>query len=108
LSFESALVPFFPVAHILMIGILCLAMPGLMRQRRTLANTLAGNISYGIYLIHLVVIDILRAVPWHMHKTAFALLSLGVAAFLSLIFEFGIQTPADRLRKHLFYSARAD
>jgi len=107
LSFESVLVPVFPLAHVAMIALLCFAMPGVMQHTRGRADELAGNISYGIYLTHLVVIDLLRAAPWHPHRTLFAATAILVAAAVSMAFEFGVQSHIDGWRKRTFYSSRA-
>ena len=105
LSFESPLLPMLPVPNALMIGLLCVAMPSATMHFRGKIAGLLGDISYGVYIIHLVVIDLLRAAPIHVSRGLFTLLALAVTAGLSLVFETAIQSPIDKLRRQLFYTA---
>ncbi|MDE2184669.1 MAG: acyltransferase [Alphaproteobacteria bacterium] len=105
LSFESLLVPVVPVPNIVLIGTLCLAMPSATMHFRGRTAALLGDMSYGVYIMHLVVIDLLRALPLHVHRSLFTLLAITVAAALSMTFELTVQSRIDALRRRLFYTA---
>jgi peptidoglycan/LPS O-acetylase OafA/YrhL len=91
-----------PRLNIAMAGLLAILIPSLSRHFDTRWSSLAGDLSYGIYIVHLPLVDVMRVSgfdgSWSL--PLYALVSTTIIAFA---FEHLVQKHVDRLRHKLLY-----
>lgn len=76
------------------------------RLLNTSAVSFVGVVSYGLYLVHLPIILLVRRTLWSEWTVAWV--SLGLALTVSTLLYYGIERPCGRLRRRLSYVHQPD
>lgn len=101
-SFETHFLRFFPIGNLGLVALLCTLLQA-DRNGRLPWQREIGNLSYGVYLIHMVVIEVLRGLDVIHVRAIFALSAIAICIFLSWVWETAIQRPLDCWRRRVFH-----
>lgn len=104
-SFEKASFPSLPYGNLLLVALLGTLLPSAVRQFRSPVNHILGDISFGLYIIHVVVIEVTRTLSLSLPRPVFAVLMIGICTLISFIWEQAVQMPIDRWRRRAFYTS---
>jgi len=90
-----------------------ITMPTAFEHSDQRVSNFLGDISYGVYLVHVLMIEVLISLGWFHYDAAsrfgtirMFILVLSFSVLFSAIFEIAIQEPIDRWRRKMFYRAK--
>jgi len=85
-----------------LMGCFAIALPALFRfQHGRKWDVLIGNLSYPIYINHILIITVLHAVGMHSGGALFAIVAAIFSVIIALAMNSFIASPVDNWRKHL-------
>lgn len=98
-----------------MVLAVAIAMPTAFRHSNGPMSNFLGDISYGVYLVHVLVIELLISSGWIAYGAPASasviwtcVLVLGFSVLAAALFEVAIQDPIDRWRRKSFYGESSD
>jgi peptidoglycan/LPS O-acetylase OafA/YrhL len=92
--------------HVVFMGAVALTLPTIFAHVRGKMDSRAGDMSYGLYLVHLLVLDALfsfRLFAWGSNAFLCAVSVVVLSAVIAWIFEFAIQDRLNAWRRRVFY-----
>jgi peptidoglycan/LPS O-acetylase OafA/YrhL len=97
-----------------MILAIAITMPTAFAHANQPASNFLGDISYGVYLVHVLMIEVLISLGWFSYDAAsrpaivgMFILVLSLSALVAAIFEMVVQERIDRWRRKTFYGGAA-
>lgn len=102
-AFETHFSHGVPFGNFAMIALLCALMPSALNIHFPWGRQ-AGDLSYGVYLMHMVIIEILRGAGFALPRFLFALSVIFICILLSHGWETLVQRPLDTWRRRIFHS----
>nr|QDP21119.1 acyltransferase [Bradyrhizobium cosmicum] len=104
------------LANAAMILAIAIAMPTAFEHSNQRVANFLGDVSYGVYLVHVLIIEVLISLGWFSYGGSsqssssiiwMFVLVLSLSTIVAALFEVAIQDPIDRWRRQRFYGVPA-